>query len=538
MKHLSQFDLFSYDYSLNDSDGNRMNKNIIGGILTMMCSVTVFAGIVFFSLQFLNRLSFSILTSSSISNNFTVVNYTKFPFMVRIKQSSVPPFDDPEKIVAMSIFKYSALTDEEIKNSLLTKVVYNGRRCNINDTNLFHSEYQSMFSAYEDTSTFLCTDYGGQLHDLIGTYGALYPNQYFTVNISPCVNQTNSHIVCESPEKIRAILNEARVDIRTLNYKINNYMMQPEEAIVDNFKYDASYSLNRRIWFNYKSINYTTDVGYIFEDVNISKFFMIDRITIEVNLSDLTMTAAAGAFLRITSTNLNENITYIRAYLKVQNLLANLGGLIKGVTIIANIICLYLTRDMMIFKFLKEVPSLRYEVFLNLRKKHGAESQRSHLQKITNNISIAKTLRANNLKSIKSELPKLKGDIHLGQESIVRELAGENFNYPFSWFDLLIPVSYCKKDHIYYDTLKIANRIMTHKTNIFRLMNQQEILMQNLEINLDKNELEVLKFMFNPTSADIKSNQNFNRKLAYVMNHNPNYTNIHITQSNLLANSK
>lgn len=530
MKYLIDADYFSSEFSLNDSKGYRLNKNAVGGVLTIIFSMTVFSGVIFFTLQFLNRLNFNVLISSSLSYSFAIANYTKLPFMIRIKQSSVQPFANPEKIVALTVFKYSATTEEEVKNSLLKKVTYNGTQCDINNTSHFDQEFKDLFNSYDDTSTFMCIDYGGDFQDLIGTYGAPAVNQYFTYNISPCVNQTWSNVTCETSQKISTILNDARVDIRTLNYKINSYSKKPEEMIVDNFKFDASNSLNKRIWFNYKSITYSTDSGFIFEDVSISEFFMIDRITIDVSLSDMTQSASTVAYLRITSTNLKEDITYLRSYLKVQNLLANLGGLVKGVAVITNFLCIYLTRDMKVIRFLKEIPSLRYEVFMRLGKKHGMHAQKDHLQMIrsTNDLNSNNNSNAglSNI-NIKPDISKLKRDT--GQCSLITELSGENFDYPYSALNVLFPLGLFNKESIYYNTLRIAKQLVTHKSNIFGLINKQDMLVQSLEISTKKEEYEVMCYLFDPQNSSIKTSKIFNRKWNYLRNHNSNISNIQAT---------
>lgn len=518
MDKISSIDFFSDEFRFTNWNGDTRNKCVIGGFITILFFITSISGIAYFINDFVRRGTFNVITSSTLSNDYVIANYTKIPFMLRITQSAISPFSNPESIISAIIYKYSTLTDDEVENSIQQRVIYNGQTCDINNPFHFHPDYRDLFTQFEDLHTFICGNYEGDLQDLIGTYGSISKNQYFTYNISPCVNNTKPGIVCETSENIRTILNDSRIEIRTLNYKTNSYSAIPNEMLVENNKFDASYSLNRRIWVYYKTVNYKTDLGFILEDIRDVKFFMIDHFNIDVNLADLSKTAATGAFLRVTKTNLKEDITYARFYIKAQTMIANLGGLIKGISVIASILSYYFNRDQFVVDLINQNPKFRFDVVqlasFKLNEQDVAKlfvSERNFIEpKKMKRSTKTSHLKLNHSNILGIDQENIFSGRITGEDRIPRSLMGDSCIFQYTLKDYVLPFLRCSKSgKIKSDFIRLANKCSSTRLSIFNLINQLDQYSKFMSLSLADSERNLLEYLYNPKLSKIKDEKDF-----------------------------
>ena len=79
------------------------------------------------------------------------------------------------------------------------------------------------------------------------------------------------------------------------------------------------------------NVIYSSDYGYIFESNDVLKFFQGEDFVMEYDFRKKEV--SPGIIASFFLSNSNKSHIYTRVYIKLQSLLANIGGVINGFTI-------------------------------------------------------------------------------------------------------------------------------------------------------------------------------------------------------------
>ncbi len=126
-----------------------------------------------------------------------------------------------------------------------------------------------LFENQTDLETFVCLDLASLPEDfLYGVYGDTEPYSFYNFAIRPCVTKVDGD-VCYNSTYIKSFLNKVFLDIRTVEFSVANFNKIPYFPVARGDRFTGSQSIFRRIWMKYKSINYVSDIGYVFvENLN------------------------------------------------------------------------------------------------------------------------------------------------------------------------------------------------------------------------------------------------------------------------------
>jgi hypothetical protein len=103
----------------------------------------------------------------------------------------------------------------------------------------------------------------------------------------------------------------------------------------------ASSTAYKRVWYNFQNTEYISDYGYIFTDNFINNYTTYGSKDSSVDLRLQEDTTIPGSFAVISLNMHPMKKVYQRKYYKAQNMIADLGGLFKGILLLAAIINYY-----------------------------------------------------------------------------------------------------------------------------------------------------------------------------------------------------
>jgi len=249
------------------------------------------------------------------------VDYYKFPIMLRLTNSKSLIFNNSERLIGYRMLYWWLEGDsqkyEEIKME----------KCDINK---HFGEYSSLFDS-SDIETFYCLLPRSNNYTLNGLYGDKNSFSYYNFYLHFCTNSSTKND-CFDLNTIKNTLQNPFLEVRSIEYVLNNFNKFPGSLVVRSDRHAISSSVYKRIWMYIRSFNYTTDEGYILSSINLQNFFMVDSFRYDVDLRDF-MTGSSIPYTFCTFTLLNYshvNYTY-RELMKLQNLIAQSGGIIKGI---------------------------------------------------------------------------------------------------------------------------------------------------------------------------------------------------------------
>lgn len=319
---IKESDILGIEASLYYKNSNTKVKSIFGGVLSIMIIILILSGGGYFVYLFFNRSTFTLISNAKEDNSINHKNFSDVPFMIRLSGNRSALFPSTYYKIRMRLLTY-----EEGKETEQTYIDYKMETCDINNSVL--SKKKSLFGSVNNINTYLCPDWKGDNHDLYGIYGSTR-YRYIQIYVAKCVNDDSTNnpdkTVCLEENKLDEILSVAYVDFITLSFKIDHYSQIPNEEILYKARIPVSNTVFKRIWMSFSQIVYNSDTGYIFEETSKTSFFSVNGYTVDNDLREMN----DNIFAWFTIINYDTTTTYTRSYMKAQTLLANIGGIVKG----------------------------------------------------------------------------------------------------------------------------------------------------------------------------------------------------------------
>lgn len=313
-------DVLGVDASLYARKGSKQNKNLFGGIISILMTTLIFGGSIFFVSQFFDRSQLSLISNFEEDPNVSVKNFNKLPLMVRLSGNL-------NALIPDNFYKVSflALTFDESQGSAQTSFPVNMQKCNIENN---FGDKKDLFKDIKDIESYYCPVWDREF-DLRGIYGSTNYT-YGIMFFSPCVESSD----CADRKSVYSSLSGSYLDYITLTNSIQHYSSDPHKEALFKGRIAVSSSIYKRVWIYFEKIIYITDFGYIFEEKSEKVFNNVKEYSVDVDLRNVTDTN----FLWVTFLNYSSTTSFIRSYMKAQALLANIGGIIKGLSICGMII--------------------------------------------------------------------------------------------------------------------------------------------------------------------------------------------------------
>jgi hypothetical protein len=296
---------------------------------------SAFGGFVFiFNCLAILTLSFyfgvKLFDRSSSSITYNVVPVTTNTSSLKVKLTGRP------FIVGLTNTLFEILQDEGLynivaqvtefylndKNQMTGKrTFYPMEKCQLNS---HFGEYRSYFEKVEEIEKYFCLKNSSSPINIEGTYGTL--SRAFAFQIQKCVANPLLNITCLPDVDKR--LENINVKIKFLDNQIDHENpYSPNITYLRSDTVTASSSIYKRIFYYIKHVNYHTDMGYVFEDISLSQFFLFPDYKETIDLR--TQGILPGNFINIFFIMDKEIAIFKKSFMKLQNLLAYVGGIVK-----------------------------------------------------------------------------------------------------------------------------------------------------------------------------------------------------------------
>lgn len=352
MNFFKNFDFISTEAKLTfNAQGDTRNKTIIGGFLSIF---SIFSSIIlsgYFFYDFICKNKKSLLSSIESSTNINFTESNDFPFMFRLTdpKNSPYPYSGSLYKIAMKYWYTGDTDDTHIIEQKTNDITI--EKCDINK---HFGAYQTLFKNLTDLNTFYCAvprNYNQTIH---GVYGSTTLFGYYHFYISMCLNQTEQDN-CLEKDAIKSILSNTYLDIRTIDYSIDNNNLQ--RVAKPTIRYDRhmlSMTVYKRIWIYINKVKYRSDNGLVFTNYEEERFHQFDISKYDMDFRDINEGTIPGTFATVTILGSGNIITYIRSFNKIQEYIATVGGVVHSVTVITYIINFYISKNYYYLKLLEE----------------------------------------------------------------------------------------------------------------------------------------------------------------------------------------
>lgn len=408
LNKIRELDFLSFEVSLYFDGGSKNYKSAFGGVMSLLNLFLTFSLIIYFLTLFFNQSNVKLVNNIEGTNKVNISNFSNIPFMIRLSFSGSVTINNPlslYRIIGQLRYVPTDPNDPRSKNQTVLKSDIEMEQCDINNPVHFNTLYRELFANNTDIGTFFCANYK-QEYDLYGLYGDSSPFSYMNYFIRPCRPKEDGENMCGDPKDINFLLSGANVDIRTLDYTIDNFAANSKKPISVGLRWQQTNTIFKRTRIYYRFVNYFTDAGYLFEEKKLTNFFQIFDIASDVDLRDFERNDVKGAFARINLENFKETISYHRSYMKIQELIALLGGILSSVKFLSYYLNYYISLELYNLELMNHIPDILYktEYYCKNNKKDDIIDDNNGNIIPSNSNKTSKSLKENNLIKIKKKI--------------------------------------------------------------------------------------------------------------------------------------
>ncbi len=360
MKYLSKADYLSPSVNLYlDKNGQVKTKTKLGGAITIITYTLILSSAIYFIQNFFKYTSplVNINEETNTFINFTNVNQ-RVPLIVRLTNEFGSSFKNPEKIYNTA---YVWITTKFNNDGDIVQE-YNSIPTSPCNSTHFSEENASLFNSIKDLSSYYCVDWEhNKKYDMYGQYGSRDSLYTFGGMVFTQCNTANSDNACLDQKELDKIYTGTYMEFITIDNKFSSFTKNPLFPSLYSYRNIITNTYKSRVWLGIQTINYISDFGIIFEDkqTDISFKMLLYKETTNTLIREAAISGSDQIGI-ISFQNDSTLLVYNRSFSKAQQLLANIGGIIKGIMIMSEIIYVL---------FGSKLPILELEKYMSIYRK-------------------------------------------------------------------------------------------------------------------------------------------------------------------------
>jgi hypothetical protein len=362
---LSSVDIIGLNIGLRHHNRARYNT-VPGGILTIMTAIFITYCVFYFGEDLYHKAK-PISRFNKILNNTMPIQLQNYQVPITFLNGAGSPIQNMERYVDISaswlLFDYAPLGLSGITNRPLIV-----ERCTKEHVVAYGDLY--LKDSFFDFS--YCLNHGKFINGTTVQQGSPFiQGEYSTMNsslvyyrIKPCVNSTGK---CAPQSEIDTVLTKVNIAYSYVDAYVN----------LDNYETPYSYYLARNIiafnrqlgktvFMKVKSTVIQTDSGILMDDVGASSLLQAEPPT-----TDIVGDPNTYFHLLIVSTKIQD--TYVRKNIKVQDIVANVGGLLKFLLTLGTVLLIPYQQRSFKFEIINNLYKINQHVEIKNQKADLAE---------------------------------------------------------------------------------------------------------------------------------------------------------------------
>lgn len=340
--------------------GKKQHSTNLSLTLSILSFVVILGFAVFFLISLFGReVSIISKTQSKIRN--PIMNFTGLPMILKVVDGgNLEVVDDPRFFQMQVVFSknHDGFWENQYPDL---------ERCDMNTHFNDHIDY---FKQINNITSYYCIKNLKNFNvALYGTNGDL-SNGFGTIDIilNFCNNDTllmqGMQGTCAPQYEIDKKLQSIFVSFGFLDYLVdNNNIERPVQLTLKTEFLPFSSTTFTRYFFEKRTLSYSTDMGYAFPDIKQIKAFQQDAKQVYVDLSvklikgdERTKEMKFGQISLFMNCNLD---SYMRSFSKIQDTLANIGGIMNLMILIAYLVVNFVNKRMYFLKLANTFFKLR-----------------------------------------------------------------------------------------------------------------------------------------------------------------------------------
>jgi len=315
-------------------DKSYKHKTLLGGIITIFISILILLGFIHFGRELIDKINPTVISSGFYQSNPDeyILKPDNFNFFIGIQNKNSEYYVDPSLVKLDA--KYISFTRKIIDGKIDWTPVERSLNMEPCVLERHFQDFKQEFTGLPLSDLYCLNPNDYKNISLAGSWGEDLFN-LLAFHVSPCKNSTESNIICKSSEEIQKTLAGGFFVVNHIDtiFEPKNFK-NPRKYFRRNYYTTMSNSYFKELNFYFKNIEYNTDQGFLMEDIKSEKYMQSDNIK---ELYDFR-SVVSGDILQCNFRLSNQKDVYNRKYSKIQDVIAQVGGLVKAILIITNLL--------------------------------------------------------------------------------------------------------------------------------------------------------------------------------------------------------
>ncbi len=330
-------------------------STLIGIILSFVTFIMVILITIMYSLDLIKHTGFNVMLNYNPINIKTSIDFSKIPFMIgfvnwsrshQILNSSYLSLTFDRNVHNVYKDEEGIFHLERISNPIKLEI------CNPNIHFIGNNDFMNDFQY----NKFLCPIQGQNLN-FSGRFGDnIIGYDILEIHLNKCENKSDNLYICKSNDEIDEYIKNSYLEIIYLSQTIehNNYK-NPIVDFVRNELYVVTKKITKRYYHYFSLAEYISDNGLFFESKKHYSFSESDHTRLDFVEEEDQEYYSSNALLEVSFTCSDKKNVYTRTYVKIQDVMRNIGGFIDLICIVFRFISTYVTKKIMLLDIINHI---------------------------------------------------------------------------------------------------------------------------------------------------------------------------------------
>lgn len=342
LKNLLKLDMVGPNYIFEIAGSSRF-QSVQGAVLSGLSLCFCIAVAFLFGLDIFYKQN-PIITSSTQTKIYSTISLYKYPIIFSLynkKLENIVNFEEYLSFDVTEIIGPFTLDGGLDENIYFNSNKYNLFKCNITE------EYEFYSASFYPNITLYCPDFTESTilqNQFVGSNSTTYRFNFYKCNPNSRKCADNINEIFETLDLYVAFVDSS---VDPLDYY--NPVKLAEKGRATNLSMRTAKRLNINLSLNF----IYSDIGFIFEDIQVLSYIKVQSYELEYTFLE-NQNNYSQDIVSIILNSSQEIIRVTRSFIKIQEILAKVGGIANSLLIIINI----LFSDYLRFKYLNSVYSL------------------------------------------------------------------------------------------------------------------------------------------------------------------------------------
>ena len=321
---LKNFDIYGFKFPLRYKQETEYST--ICGIIFSLMSISLISTISFFYiLEIINKSNFTLVTNYIYSENNIEINFSDYPFMFGLYNYEKPIEIDNSYVTFRLDRNIYTPTKDNSGYSILerTSIPIEIEKCTLNSFN----NYTTLFEQYEYNIN-LCVKPNQNL-TIKGRHGDQVKGyEVLELHLIRCENSTSNSNICKSSKEIDDYLENSFIALFYISQNANHFNVKnPITTGLNSDTFSITLKHVKRYYYFFDKAIYNTDNGLMLNENKKFDLFQYHHTHFDFVEKETQNYYSDKTLLEINFSCHDLKTEYIRSYIKLQDVLSNIGGI-------------------------------------------------------------------------------------------------------------------------------------------------------------------------------------------------------------------